>query len=213
MPYKRSTRRVKRYKGRKLTKTQKKQVKRIVGSREEGKYLDTNLGVGFSATTAATFNDLTVVAQGVGATQRTGDKIMSKRLNIRWNAIYGDATNFLRCIVFQWKANSASITPTAGAILENPAVPITSALNNTNDASTLYTVLYDKVYSLVGAGSNGAIARNITLYGKRLGRKVLNYNPTASSGFNHIYTLWFSDSNAVPSPSVYQYSRYDYTDS
>lgn len=213
MPYKKTyRRRVKRYKGRKLTKTEKKQVKRIVGSKEEVKYLDTNSG-SFIVTGSPTFNDLTVVGQGVGANQRTGDKIMSKRINLRWNAIYGDATNFLRCIVFQWKANNASITPTAGAILENPAVPITSSLNNTNDASTLYTVLYDRVYCLVGNGSNGAIARNISLYGKKLGRKALNFNPTANTGFNHIYTLWFSDSAAAPSPAVSQYVRYEYTDS
>lgn len=199
--------------GAKLNKREIREVKRIVGSESESKYQITqNVNVGISAAPVGpAMLNLISPGQGISGSQRTGDKIHIKQMQIRMSLIYGDATNYIRCIFFQWIPNTATQAPTAGAILDNPANGILTPMNQVNQG-VLFRPLLDRTYSLVSSGSNAVLFRAFRLYGSRLGRKTLQFNPAATTGFNQIFCLAFSDSAAAPTPGLSIITNTTYVD-
>lgn len=197
--------------GRRLTKKQLKQVKRIVTRSAEQKIYDvTSATTGF--TNAGTLiGPFQQIPQNIGDSQRIGDRIYLKNVHSRMSFIYGDGTNVIRMIWFQWYPNTASETPLVGTILQtlNPR----SMINDTNQDGQKFRVMLDKTYAMTQNGSNGCIQKNFRFYGRRLPRKKLQYNPAATTGFNQIYCLFISDSIAAPNPTVDMVVRTTYVDS
>lgn len=206
------TKRVKKVSGAPLSEKQKIQVKRLVGNQEEKKYQDTTSPSNSISASATLIGPVTLVSQGSTASNRSGDEMYIKKIMNHEQMIVGDATNFVRVIWFQWFANSASITPTIGAILQNPGVPTNSAINDTNSGGKLFKVISDKCYSLVSAGPGSCLSVKSEFYGKNIPRKTVEFNPSATSAFNHIYVFVVSDSIAAPNPSYTLYSRCEFTD-
>lgn len=213
MPYVKRKRygRGKTAKGAKLSPKQKNEVKQLMARKLETKYVDTTHSSTSIPVGGAAFGPLSLVGQGIASNQRTGDHINSKYMEVNQSLIVGDATNFVRVLWFQWKPNSATSGPSVGALLQNPAWPVESPVNDVNK-TLLFVVLSDKTYAMSQSGANACIRLKQKFYGKRLGDKGLQFNPAANTGFNHIYCYVFSDSVAAPNPSTSMYVRYAYTD-
>lgn len=199
--------------GRKLNKRQVRQVKNLVSRQQEHKVFDNTVGSTGISSGGSLYGPLTAPIQGTGDSQRVGDRITLKKMTFREAMVYGDGTNHLRLIIFQWYQNSAVAAPLLTDILQTTGNPICSSINDTNMDGKKFKVLHDKVYNLTQNGANGASFSQIKLYGRRIARKAIQFNPGATSGFNHIYMYAISDSAAVPNPSVTHFSRCEYIDS
>lgn len=221
MPRTRRTR-VNRTAGRKLNKRQLRQVKRVIAVRQELKYLNvTQSGIGISNTPSVVL--VSGISQGVTDSERDGDRVMLRKIYLRWNATGGDTYNFLRFIVFQWKPDN-SVGPTATDILLNGSsgfVDFTSQYNH--DKRALFKIMYDKVIMTVGDGSQTALTAypyqsNFLHYNKKtliVPNKQLQYDAaSATQGQNQIYVLTVSDSAvALPHPTISYTMKILFTDS
>jgi hypothetical protein len=203
---------VRKNRGRKLNKKQMRQVKSLMTRNQEIKYLDANIAATSIPYTGVFWNSMTQVGQGINDHQRVGDRLTVKKLTIRASMVGQDATNQMRLIVFQWFPNTAVTTPVIGTILENPLYQITSSINRTNEEGRLFKIMFDKTYTLVQNASNGSAFKTLKFYGRRIPRKIISYNPTATTGFNQFYFLAISDSVLPSDPSVAWSSRLDFTD-
>lgn len=212
MPYRKYANRRRRYKRtrKSLSKKQRKEVKSIVKANAELKYLD-------YLTTATGINSggylvgpITAITQNISGSNRIGDQVKIDSIWAHEQLICGDATNFVRIVWFQWFQNTATIVPTLGAILQNPAVPTFSPINETNVDGKLFRVISDKCYSMTTSGANQCLSIK-----KRLKppRKIIEFNPTATTGFNHVYCYVVSDSIAAPNPTHQAMFRTQFTDS
>lgn len=199
--------------GRKLNKRQVRQVKNLVSRQQEHKIFDNTSGSTGAPNTGVLYGPLTAPSQGPSDSQRTGDRITLKKITFRESMIYADTTNHFRLIIFQWYQNSALATPALTDILQTIGNPICSAINDTNMDGKKFKILHDKVFNLTQNGANAAAFSQIKLYGRRIARKAIQFNPGATSGFNHIYMFALSDSAAIPNPSLTHYSRVEYIDS
>lgn len=212
MPYRKYSNRRRRYKRtrKSLSKKQRKEVKAIVKTNAEMKYIDSNFVASVVNAGGTLLGPVTAINQNIGGSQRIGDQIRIENIAATEQLIAGDATNFLRIIWFQWYQNTASVAPTLGAILQNPSAPTYSPINETNLDGKLFRILSDKCYGMTTSGANQCLTLK-----KRIkpARKVLEFNPTAATGFNHIYCYVMSDSIAAPNPTHQAYVRVQYTDS
>lgn len=198
--------------GSKLNKRQVRQVKAIVGRETEDKTAFVALGTTSApAGPLAVTAKLTAIGQGIASNQRTGDHIILKEVYLKVITEIADTYNTLRFIVFQWIPNDAVETPTVGAILQDPALGVYSHYNDTNLDGVKYRILLDRVY-LLNTGSYNRTMKGYRLFGKRLARKKLVFNPTATTGFNQIYTLMMSDSIAAPNPTFAYHCKVTFTD-
>lgn len=136
--------------GRKLSKRQAADVKRIIAVGRELK-----MGFGTSAVLFNTSNVLTAagttfdIAQGVGDSQRVGDKLtwcgsIDLKLEMRNSLAPNVAANNIRFMIFQWHPNS---TPTVAQILLNGPTGAPDTLSNYNhDNRQQYKIIFDKVF-------------------------------------------------------------------
>ena len=186
-------------------------LKQMIHANAETKIFDTNHPSNTVLSTGTIIGPLCGMSQGSGDLQRNGDRIYIRKLYLRQTMLFADTTNFIRVIIFQWIPNNASITPTFDSLLQNTGQPITNAINDTNNTS-LFRLLSDITYSLSSTGDSGALVRNTSIFGKRLGRHILEFNPGLPTGFNQIYVCVVGDSAAAPNPTYSLYSRLTYSD-
>lgn len=196
----------------KLNKRQIRQVKRIAHTGMELDYFDNGLsGTGVNAGGILQTGFSTPV-QGDSDGERVGDQINIKAFNFRFDLVYGDATNEFRVILFRWYQDNNIATPTIAQVLQNAAFPINSGINHDSLKANKLHIMHDKVYSLTQNGNNGALHRSLTIVGKKLGRKKIEFNNAAITGSNLIYAVFISDSIAAPNPTINWYSRLTYYD-
>lgn len=210
MVYRRKTYRKKRYyrKGSKLNPRQKREVKRLIGNNLEKKISDTvSTGI-IPGTSPTLLGPFTAINQGIADNQRVGDAIKIQSLRFNTNITVADTANFVRYLIFQWLPNNATVTPTIGAILEQATI---QGQHNHTNVGHLFNMLFDRTYTMSQTGSNAAMVRNFSIYGKRL-RKIVEYNPTATTGFYHVYMFVLSDSSLAPNPVCNMVTRLTYTD-
>lgn len=207
VPQKRSGRR-----GAPLSRRQKQTVKRLIGLNAETDYYDNGLNASAVGVVSTIQGGLSTPIQGVADGQRVGDKLKAKLFNFRFNLIFGDPTQVVRVILFRWYEDN-TVAPTAAQILQNPlGFPVTTGINHDTIKKGQLHVMFDKTYSMSGTGSSASIFRSIKIYGRKLGKKGIEFNNGAITGVNHIYALFQSDSTAAPNPVINWYSRLEYTD-
>lgn len=195
-----------------LTARQKKAVKNLISRRMELDYYDNGLNGSAIGTIATIQGGFSTPNQGVADGQRVGDKIMIKEFDFKFNLIFGDPTQVVRIILFRWYEDN-TVAPTAAQILQNPlGFSVNSGINHDNIKKGLFHIMVDRTYALSGTGSTASIARTIKVFGRRLGRKGIEFNNGLVTGNNHIYALFISDSTAAPNPTLNWYSRLTYTD-
>lgn len=162
------------------------------------------------------------IAQGDTDSDRTGDRVMLKKIYLRWNLVGYDTYNFVRFMVFQWKPDNL-ISPIPGDILlpgSSGAIDFTSQYNH--DKRQMYKIMYDKVLTTVGDGSQTSLTvypyqSNFIHYNKKtliIPNKQLQYDGGSSTiGTNQIYVMAVSDSLVPTHPLVSYTMKILYTDS
>jgi len=215
-----------------LNPRQKKQVKRLIGVREEKKIF--GAGDFPSVSSSGSIVSLSDVAQGDTYQTRDGDNLRLSKVNFNYKCLASagglfassDDYNTVRVILFRWNVNSGATNPTVAHILTNQgsSTDLTIAPYTLNQDSAFH-IVYDKTHLLYNTpvydGTNLdtkagpghlAIAKKV-FYGRKLGAKDIKYVNNTTSGFGKLYMLLVSDSAYLPSPSVNWQVQILFTDS
>lgn len=214
MPIKRYRKR--RYYKKKLSGTEKKQVKTIVkrtlNSNLEEKHISANSGIVGVSDTPTTYTTVLPI-QGQLIDERIGNKIKLKSFLCKYTVYLQDPSNVVRVIIFQWKSNSFGVpTPPASQILQvTSPYPWLSQINQ--DTRQNVKILYDKTHTMQNGGPL-QITRSVNL------RKfaITNYEcVSAALGSNNlqkgeIFLLLVSDSALAPNPTFVWRFMLKYTD-
>lgn len=214
MPLKR---RRKSDKGKKpLSLSQWKAVKRLtnrtLNSRLETKYhvqVNTASSPDWSGVDAL-MNDITV---GTADTQRIGDEIDMKSVQLKYVVTRGDGTNVVRAILFQWFDES---TPTLADILRPASIGSIGGVvahyhhDNLNAKPQKFQILYDKTHLVNDVGYPTALGKFST---SKFKHRRVQYSAASSNPVsNRLYLAFISDSAAAAHPSVNYSLRLRYTD-
>lgn len=179
---------------RKLNRRQKSQVYRMLNSKAELKYFDTNSTSfqQYGSGAGSIFAVCSAAAQGVGGNQRVGDQIDPVRIEIRFSTDQ-QTTNpqsTTRLILFQYRLNNV-VAPTNAAILDPSIGGVATVWSAYNfDLRHQYTILWD--ISFVMSGSVGSsIYTRTGSYNIPLTKKAakVNFDAGSITGDHHIYLL------------------------
>ena len=224
MPFRRKKRPIRRRKKLTVAKVNRK-VNRLLGKQEK-KYADTTLTyTGVDSSGSVNLLNIPNIIEGVGDTDRIGQKITLKSINIKGQLTVGhgltpDNFNQLRIMLVKYQTHG-STTPPISAILQyhDPAVYTDEIQMNSlykKNSTFKFKILYDKVHLL---GYKLAAANNThTFTPKRfkISHKVTNgdlhYTDVANpTGWTYAL-MYFSDSSAVNNPSISFVSRVTFVD-
>lgn len=200
--------------GAKLNERQKRQVKTLIGHSEESKNVDQNQNsTSIPAAAGVILGSFFTPAQGTNEDQRIGNQITQKMIEMKYSVSAGDATNFVRVIIFKWYTDNNVEIPTAADVLQD-------IVNNTwlapyNDRSiegNKIHIMHDRVHCLNVQGIAN-VAVSLKIFGRKLGRKVQTFSTAGIVGHNQTYFLCVSDSIAAAHPTIVAYGRQHFTDS
>lgn len=194
-----------------LSPVQKKQVKRLIGNRQEHKYLRNAIVAGTASNVGSLSGAITAIAQGGTVNQREADRAMLTEVELRYSFIASDATQTMRIIVFQWKSDNSADPPIVADILDLASATGTLANYNLSAESNKFKILADRSVAMTLAGDAARIGR-IRIFGKKL-TKSLKFNAGATTHDNGVYVLVISDSAVVAHPTYSWESVIRYTDS
>jgi hypothetical protein len=189
---------------------------------ESVKYIDVGTGITSPATipqmTAGTFGLLipctTSIIQGAGQAARTADTVWLDKVELNFALKYNfssstlaqDYINAIRTTLFQWKENTALVLPTPSSIFQNVASTSVYAKFDF-ELRDQYHIHFDDMDSVTGfydsttafafptERSIRQITKTISLRNSRL-----LFNPTATTGSNHLYLALTSDTVSGPAP-------------
>jgi len=172
----------------------------------ELKYLDNYNNT--TASSAGTVSDITAVPQGNTDVTRSGDMISLH--SVEWTvnfglAAAGDNTNICRWIVFQWHGDTAVDVPALGSILNFTTYPISAFAH---DNVQKFHVLVDEIIDLSLQGPASITRRGVITRFNRACR----FLGGGTTGTNHIFFAYLSDSGAIPHPNIIFYTRTNYYD-
>jgi hypothetical protein len=184
-------------------KQKKNDIRSIVRSEivrmKQLKWFDVYSGV-TSITNVPTFVDTTSIAIGVNVSQRVGAEILMKSLRISGSWVVGDPTQLARLVVFKWFPSNSSDVPSLSEL--------TTATGNDvviggwlKYEPSRFQILHDQLFKM------DTLAHPIKdfTFNVRINSK-LDYDTGSTTGRNHIYLMYVTDSGVVPTPSI----RYTY---
>lgn len=180
-------------------------IKRLVFNEE--KFKD-QFGTNPSVVNTGNYVVCNNLAQGDGASERTGNGVGNKRLVIRVNGQHnaaGAATMNLRVMLVRDKQPNGALPP-AGTLLQN--VSFQSGINDSYTAR--FKVLYDKTMALALNGPQNAncrISKRLKDYSKYAG----NLNTIGDIQTN-AYWLFFISDQVANGPQILYNIRYKYSD-
>lgn len=189
-----------------LSSKQKTQVKRLVNTGREKKYVQGNGSL--QPANTGLMADLFSPLQGQTADTRSGDDVQLNNIKIKYHVNpTGDATNVVRVILFQYKLNSGYHVPIMADVLETAG-----NVDSDYKREKAYgcKILYDRRHA-VGTATNGVALGFINIPARRLIKHV-SFNPSLAAGQNKVYMLVMSDSATSFHPEVNYYSMIEYTD-
>jgi len=196
--------------GKKVNKQVKDLVKSIVNQPVERKYFDQSLSGGITCTGGMT--NISDVTRGVEVTQRIGNQITLKELQMR---LYFDLnpnveTTAIRYLIVLDKQGYNA--PVISDVLESGLLggSYTSICPLYWDYMRRFRVLRDEVVTLVKGGSNQCVQRNFTINLKG----IKSYHIGASTTFaNQIYLVQVgNETNVLDISTMMYHSRLIYTD-
>jgi len=187
-----------------LNAYQRKQVKRIVGNKEEKKYA--NFGIpAASISNVVTTSSLSNIGQGTGESQRIGNVIQNQSLQIKYDLVgSADSTNSVRVIIYKYKGTDALIAPS----IVSPTAPIKNGASggidymgfwNEETVPSVYQIIYDRTHILVNGPSATSLRQFVDKYIPLKGKTTFSADGQVS-GTNKYYIWYSSDSSAVPHP-------------
>lgn len=195
----------------KVPKSVKNYVKKQIHKMSETKYIDQL----YSALVDSTgiLADMFQPTQGTGDSQRIGDKVTIRGSRISIKLTCGDATNFVRIILFQWYPSTNLSVPTVGTILfDTTTADRAITTPYVHDYENQFHVFYDKVFTMSSVGDSYVISRVFKPNYKYV-KKTCEFVGAGINASNKLYMLAISDSGAVVHPSVFAYWRHYYDDS
>lgn len=205
-------RRAKRPRG-KLNATQRREVKQLVSRETEWKQFDNITNAQTAQFTGTIIGGLILPPQGVGDSQRQGDVIFIRSVQITGNILCADATNMFRCILFRWRPDNLIDTPSIAKVLQDTVtLPYLSPINETSLQAGKINVILDKTYALVLNTTSSLKRFRWKFSGKRLGKKKIAFNSAAVTGMDQLYMLAVSDSTAISHPYISFNCRTIYSD-
>jgi len=177
-------------------------VHKVLNENKELKTFDSNSSA-FTVGSAATLTLLSGIAQGVTSANRIGDEVVLVSLEITYEIVQAntDIYSNTRVLVFQWFPNTTLVAPVLASILYNTAaIGLYSQYNW--QYRDQYHVLYDKIHSQAGLATSVASSTNMSVLLHRLTnfRKGIKFAPGVTTGSNHLYFLFISDSSIAPFP-------------
>lgn len=184
----------------------KREVKTLLARRTELKYLADAQSPNVS--TSGFIKKVSQIAQGSDTGNRIGDTIHARSLELHGNILRGDASNFVRIIVFQWRV-SDSTAPVVGDILGN-ASRWWDGYNG--DKRSYYTILWDKTFAMSQNGSNDVVVFKKKIYKRMATRMEFENGSSTAPGTHMLYYMLLSDSGAIGHPLVNIYSKFNYKD-
>jgi len=143
---------------------------------------------------------LSSVAQGDLDTNRNGDRITPRSLEVRFGITYGDTYNTVRIIFFQWFQDVGLYPPAVNDVL-NPLATTSYLYNTYNmDKRSSYKVLYDGTFVVDSTNTPTIVVDQVL----RLSQTPICYlgGSTTDAMTGSIWGLLVSDSGGVPNPSV-----------
>jgi len=189
----------------------KSSVKRMISLRQEKKYHDVQFN-GTAASSAAGSVDLSAIASGDTDIQRDGDQIYAKSLELRLNVTKGDTTNLVRLLIVQAFIDNGLNTFSATDVLSDPnTYPNQSMLDYDNWRGQQFRVVAEKYVNIPSDANSGDWCEHFDL--RAIPRKKITFTGAATTGCNHLYLIYSSDSGAAAHPAIYGYTRLIYTDS
>jgi len=183
--------------------TQKNKIKNIVRSEIIGlkqlKWFDVYSGV-TTSTNVPTFIDVTSIAIGVNVSQRVGAEILMRSLRISGSWVVGDPTQLARLVVFKWFPSNSSDVPSASELTTATSSDIVIG-GWLQYKPSRFQILHDQLFKM------DTLAHPIKDFDftVRINSK-LDYDTGSTTGRNHIYFMYVTDSGIVPNPSI----RYTY---
>lgn len=179
-------------------------VKKMIAFNHEKKY-NNNTRNSLGVDNAGTIDAICQPSQGSSDTTRDGDAIVVKSIDLRFNVIGGDATNFTRFILFQWKPDTSPIV--GDILLSSAGLANVSPYNHDN--KQMFKILYDTSVATTLNGPNAVTRRKLVFKGFN---KKLQWQGGGAVGTNLIYLLMISDSAAASHPQVTYTCYSTYTD-
>lgn len=152
----------------------------------EMKYIDTSFGSYVPTYSFGAISSFTTPGVGTGRSNRIGDVIKYKRLEVR-GQYYGAVSHMVRMIIFHWKPNT---TASGADVLDSTYVntfraPFAPYNFNQKDS---FQILLDTHFVISATGKQNDIFKfDLKLKG------VSKFDASASTGTNRIYGLWVSD--------------------
>lgn len=201
----------------KLTSAQKKQLaalnKRNATRHMELKYVDTAV---FGTVTSATWQltQMSVPTIGTGDTQRTGDQISLKNIELRWSAylpsgfVIVNGSSSVRVVIFQWYSDTFLGAPSGLDVFQTTGLGTSILAPYTHDKRQDFKILYDEVVCL---STNGPDATDRVVL-VQPGKKKLQYVNSGLSGTNNIFLAIISSDNTANAPLIDYYCRVNYYD-
>lgn len=183
----------------------------------EGKHHNTHIVPTGRLTFNGTIYDLSNISQGSGASNRDGNVVYPKVLEVGGYCAGPDGalglmnnTTFVRLIIFQWLPND-SVAPVVSDILDSSFATTISpgvsgapfCLYNSGRRNTR-KILFDKVYTVHDANASGPSPQVVKI-NERIPVKIprINYTADAStSGYNKLHLLVITSAQDQPGEEV-----------
>lgn len=194
-------------------------TKKILNNRLETHYFDYTDNNSVSAN--GTIHDLSDITVGDQDTNRTGDKVFIKSLQVRGTmAAVSDQYNKIRIIIFQYMGPD-NVLPTNIDVLQSTGVGTLYAPSTPYAKDTVgYKILplWDHTYTVAYGATGGAGPQAKQFYiqlttrnFKRKAKPTIQYEAGGTDGYGKLYMLTISDSTAISHPSLLMYSRLRFT--
>lgn len=190
-----------------IPKAYKRFVKNTLAKRVEYKY-HTAYYVPSSIPNNGLITNLVDIPQGVLDTERIGDQIRLATITFRYVVTVGDSFNFLRLIIFQFKANN-SLNPGVSAILNGTSPTYLSQYSVDNNQ--IFQILYDRTHRLDTDDPAKVVIGKCNM--KYCKRKLQFQAGSNTIGTGMIYALAISDSAQAPHPGIIGEFNFWYSDS
>lgn len=195
--FKRKTRRRTFKKKIRFSRPMKLALKKVIYQSGEKKYLMTDSGGVINNTTTAVFADVSLIPQGDGDSQRTGDQTNLRSVDFRYIVRNSSGIpSTARVIVFQWFLISNSPAPAQATILLPPTTTVDVCAPYAHDNRYNFRILYDRVHSLVSTNAATPSETSIQfkkVFLKKIPKKNAQFQQTTTAGINHIFVMTLGD--------------------
>lgn len=206
-----TSKRVIRYPKKKLRKEIKTVIKEHEKATTELKYLGYGAAAANIDNAAGNLWQMSSIAVGTGDSQRIGDEVCMRRIEIRYSLTAATVPRQCRVFVFQWNTayDSTATAPTYQKLLAASAYNTSNSCNApyNHDKRETFRVLYDRTHSL-----SGSSVQSSTIVIKKQLKKIKYFAGDTNYGTGQIFMFAVSTDNSLDRPVMSWMGRVYYTD-